>query len=304
MSWFFFSLAAAVLFTSSIVTDKFLLVGRFKKVSELTLTTAAALAGIPALVIFILVARQFPQPKTLLIGIVAGWLTLAAYQLYYIALRKSDPALIATLFQLVTVFNLVAGLLFFRERPSSLQYVGLGLITVASILISFEEKEKKWVLRQDTLLLMIAASALLTLSDIVFKDAAEQLPFIQLSVAEYTSTVLAGLLLFSLHPRTRKELASLRKGISKSIGIMELNEVFTLLGTLSVRYSLVIGPLALIQAVMGTQPFIAIVLSFLLGIFGIHLEKRKKTSAKQLIVRLVLIITAVIGAVCISGSAI
>jgi hypothetical protein len=85
---------------------------------------------------------------------------------------------------------------------------------------------------------------------------------------------------------------------------MELNEVFTLLGTLSVRYSLVIGPLALIQAVMGTQPFIAIVLSFLLGLFGIHLEKSRKTSAKQLLIRLVLIVMAVVGAVCISGSSI
>jgi hypothetical protein len=59
MGWFFYALIAATLFSGSVLTDKFLLTRYFKNVSTLTLTAAAALAGAPFLIVFILLFKLF-----------------------------------------------------------------------------------------------------------------------------------------------------------------------------------------------------------------------------------------------------
>ncbi len=301
MSWFLFALLAAVLQTSSIVTDELLLGKHFKRISELSLTAAAALAGIPLLLVFAALVDQMPSPRTFLLGIAAGWLILGAYQLYYTALRKSDASLVATLFQLVIVFNLLLGITIFREHPTTLQLTGLIAVTIAAVIISFEQREKKWKLRTDVLVLMSSASLLLSISDVVFKYAAEGSAFLTLSMAEYSSTALAGILLVFLSSKVRRELWSIRRSVRSVVGIIELNELFTLFGALAIRYALVIGPLALIQGVMGTQPFIALVLGGMLGFLGITKKKKHGQSTKELVIRIVLISLAAFGSALISG---
>ena len=305
MSWFFYALLAAFVYSCSIVTDKFLLTKQFSKISELSLTTAAALAGIPLLAIFLLFVRPFPTLKTMAFGLVAGWLLMSAYQIYYIALRKSDAALITTLFQLVLPFNFILGMVLFDERPSLLQLLGLIIIAVGSTLISLEQKQKKWRLKRDILLLMALASILISISDAVFKNAAQDLPFMTLAISEYASSVLAGLLLLAFVPRVRKELGSLRKSLRVTAGMLQLNEAFTLGGTLAIRYAIVIGPLALIQGVMGTQPLIVMILTAILTSLGIKLQlnDKKHTNRSHTILRVFAILIVCVGSVLISGAA-
>jgi drug/metabolite transporter (DMT)-like permease len=305
MSWFLYAFLAAFLYSCSIVSDTYLLTRQFKKISELSLTTAAALAGIPLLAVFLLFVRPFPTLKTMAYGLVAGWLLILAYQIYYVALRKADAALITTLFQLVLPFNFIIGVVFFDEKPTILQIVGLVIISVGSTLISLEQKEKKWKLRLDVLLLMAVASLLLSTSDAVFKNAAEDLPFMTLAISEYASSVFAGVLLYLLVPRIRKELHTLRTSFTSTFGMLQINEAFTLGGTLAIRYSLVIGPLALIQGVMGTQPLMVLLLTGALGLFGVKLygSRKKRLPFRHLVLKISAIIIVCAGSALISGAA-
>jgi len=305
MNWFFYALLAAFVYSCSIVIDKALLTRQFRSISELSLTTAAALAGIPLLAILLLFVRPLPSLHTLKFGLAAGWLLILAYQLYYIALRKADAALITTLFQLVLPFNFIIGIVFFNEKPTLLQVAGLIIITLGATLISLEQKERKWRLRTDVLLLMASASLLLSTSDAVFKNAAENIPFFTLAVSEYASSVIAGFLLFLLVPKVRRELSSLRNKLTNTLGVLEFNELLTVCGTIAIRYSLVIGPIALIQGVMGTQPLMVMLIIGMLGLFGIHMETRskKRGSLRHTMVKLVAIIFVCTGSVFISGAA-
>jgi drug/metabolite transporter (DMT)-like permease len=305
MSWFIYALLAAFLYSSSIVIDKFLLNRQLKRLSEISYTAIAALAGIPFLAVLLVFVRPLPNINTLLYGLAAGWLLMIAYQFYYMALRRSDAALVTTLFQLLLVFNFIFGVSLFNDQPSPTQIVGLVIIAVGVILISLEEKEEKWRLRGDVLLLMIGASLLLSLSDVVFKFAAEDIPFFTLAVSEYISSVIAGLLLITFIPKVRREFRSLMPSLKKSASLMELNETFMLTGTIAIRYALVIGPLALIQGVMGTQPFMVIIIVTLLSLLGIKLNAPKPKSLHPVIRRLLeisAIILVCIGSTLISGT--
>jgi drug/metabolite transporter (DMT)-like permease len=305
MSWFWYALLSATFFSASVLADKFLLTRYFKNVSVLALSAAAALAGIPFLIILAFVLKDMPSLRTLLVGLTAGWLLIGAYQIYYLALKRADTALITTLFQLILPFNFIIGITFFDERPTSLQVGGLVIVAVAAFLISLEEKEQKWVLRKDTLLLMAFASLLVSLSDTVFKFASESTPFLELAVSEYASTVLAGVLILILVPKVRKELKSLRRSAKAAGFTLGFNEALTLLGTFSLRYALVIGPLALIQGVLAAQPLITLLLTLGLGALGLKINltsgKTKRTT-KKIALELGAILLVCAGSLLLSGA--
>lgn len=305
MSWFVYALVAATFFSASVLADKFLLTRYFRRTSTITLSAAAALAGLPFLGVFLLLLGRLPNIRTFLVGLSAGWLLIAAYQIYYEALKRADTALITTLFQLILPFNFIIGVTFFDERPKLPQIAGLLIIAVSAFIISLEEKEQKWVLRKDILLLMGSASLLVSLSDAVFKFAAESTPFLELAVSEYASTVLAGILLFILVPKIRRELKSLKSSVRAAGATLSFNEALTLAGTLTLRYALVIGPLALVQGVLAAQPLITVVMVSLLGLLGVKINAPKlhiRRKALKLTMEFGAIALVLLGSLLISGA--
>lgn len=303
MSWFFYAFIAATLFSGSVLTDKFLLTRYFKNVSTLTLTAAAAIAGAPFLLLFVLLFNKIPDARTFITGLSAGWMLMAAYQIYYVALRKADTALISTLFQLILPFNFIIGITYFNEQPTSIQIAGLVIVGIASVIISLEEKEKKWSLRADTLLMMAAASMLVSLSDAVFKFGAENSSFLSLAISEYSSTLIAGVIIIILSKKVRHELKKLRKNFSQTTGVLGFNEGLSLGGTLALRYALVIGPIALVQGVLSAQPLITVILVAVLSFFGLKINgpPQKQKRVIKVVMEIGAVILVCIGSAMLSG---
>ncbi len=302
MSWFYFALLAATLYSGAIVADKLILTKYFGKVSELSLTTAAALSGIPLLIIFYLLVGKLPSLRLMMYGFVAGWLMLGAFQLYYKALNRADASLITTLFQMILPFNFIFGLWFFSESVTALQVLGLIIISISSVAISLEQKEKKWQLKSNVLLLMISASLLASLSDVVFKLGSENESFLQLSLAEYSSTVVAGIIILLVSKKVRRELRGLGKQLRGTIGFLQMNELLNLFGTLAIRFAIITGPIALVQGVMGAQPFIVLVISLIAGAFGVKSLRVKHLTRKSLMIELTAMVAVCAGSVMISGA--
>jgi drug/metabolite transporter (DMT)-like permease len=303
MGWFFYALIAATLFSGSVLTDKFLLTRYFKNVSTLTLTAAAALAGAPFLIVFILLFNKLPDARTFITGLTAGWMLMAAYQIYYVALKKADTALISTLFQLILPFNFIIGITYFNEQPKIIQIVGLVIVGVASIIISLDEKEKKWSFRADTLLMMAGASLLVSLSDAVFKFGAENSSFMSLAISEYFSTLLAGIIIIVVSKKVRRELKKLRKNISRTTGVLGFNEGLTLGGTLALRYALVIGPIALVQGVLSAQPLITVIMVAVLSFFGLKINEPRGLQKRtfKVVMEISAVILVCVGSAMLSG---
>lgn len=303
MGWFLFAFIAATLFSGSVLTDKFLLTRYFKNVSTLTLTAAAALAGTPFLIIFILLFNKIPDLRTFLTGLTAGWMLMAAYQIYYVALKKADTALISTLFQLILPFNFILGITYFNEQPSLVQIIGLVIVALASFIISLEEKERKWSFRLDVLLMMAAASLLVSLSDAVFKFGAENSSFLSLAISEYSSSLLAGIIIIALSSKVRRELKKLRKNFGRTTRVLGFNEGLTIGGTLALRYALVIGPIALVQGVLSAQPLITVILVSLLAFFGLRINEPSSIKKRSLkvIMEIGAVILVCVGSAMLSG---
>lgn len=135
MLWFWLSLFAATLYAGSNFIDKYLVAKTLKDVSTTTVSAIEAVAGLPFAFIFsILVAfyGNFPNLKTFILGSVAGWILIIAFQAYYKALRLADASIVASLFQLIIPFNYIFGLIFLNESPSVIKLTGCLAIMIRS----------------------------------------------------------------------------------------------------------------------------------------------------------------------------
>ena len=234
-------------------------------------------------------------------GFITGWLVLGAYQLYYSALRIAEASLVSTLFQFILPINYVLGLVFFNEKITLLQFLGLVIIVTSATVLAAEEREDKWVVNKKVIGLMILASLCISVSDALFKGVAEHNSYITLAITEYSSTLIAGFLLYAILPNIRKELKNLR-GTYKKLSIIAFsNEFFTTVGNFSLRYALLLGPIALVQGMMGAQPFFVLGIAALLALFFPHLRQHKKKTKKRFRTELVAMASVVIGVYLITA---
>ena len=99
----------------------------------------------------------------------------------------------------------------------------------------------------------------------------------------------------------QKELRKLRGTYKKLLILVETNEVFALLGMLALRYAITLGPIALVQGLMGAQPFVVLILVSGLAYFFPHLKQHKSKSKNRQVVELGAMAGIILGAFLITG---
>lgn len=278
MNWLTVSLFSSLFFAISSLIDKLFIDKVLSKVSAFSLVVISAIAGFPFLFFLFVFSNNLPDIRTIIFGFSAGWLVLSGTYFYYSSLRKADPALIMATFQLVLPFNYILGLIFLDEVLSVTQIVGALIVVGSSLIVSIEEKEGSWRIRHNTLFLMAFASLLISASDVVFKLGSSDSGFFTLAVAEYMGTCLAGLIIIFLNRKVNRELRYLfRYQKKKLLGISQINEAVYLTATFLFRYGITLGPIALVQVMIGVSPIFVMLLAWLVGVIIPKLSLDKLT---------------------------
>lgn len=264
--WLAASLGAAVLFSVASFIDEELLSVRLAGFSVTLLTVVASLSGAPLLLGLGIVGAStgsLPGPSSALAGLVAGWLVIAGFQCYYKALERSSAFVAGSLFQLVVPFNYVFGRVFFDERLSTDEVIGVALILCGSMALSYERTSADQVRSLSVFYWMCGASSLISISDVTFKSASIEDGFLPPAIAEYSASVLAGLVILLVGRRVRDEARSLlRRREAASVGVpAHVNEVVVLAGTLLLRYAITSASLVVVQAVLASQPLIMLAIA-------------------------------------------
>lgn len=300
MSWIQLSLLASLLFAMTSLTDKLFIDRILKNTSAISIVILSALAGLPFLFGLIVFSENLPDLRTLAYGFTAGWLVLAGTHFYFTSLRNADAAVIMGIFQLVLPFSYIFGLIFFNEQLSVLQITGALIVVGGSLAVSMEEQASGWRIKKNAVILMTLASLFISFSDVVFKLGAQESEFLPLAIAEYTGTIVAGLIVYYMSPKVHQELNYIfKKHRKKIISITQLNEAFYLSATLFFRYALLVGPIALVSAMVGTSPIFVLILGWLLGIL-VPKFRQKKSRPKDVIIKLLAMSTSCVGIILMS----
>jgi uncharacterized membrane protein len=267
--WLWISLGAALLFAISTVIDTWL-------VSKVRFSAAPAallmLSGLASLPLLAILGWAVRHDLALMDGIhaigamTAGLLAAGSLYLYYRALIAADAAVVATLFQLAVIFNLILGWTLLGEQVTAWQVLGIGLVLIASTILALQREDSgKLRLRPLVLVLMVIATALTSVSDVVFKTVALSTSFAATQFFAYTAlaVVASGICLGS--PGAREAFVRLWRGRSRAWGWASLNEIISLGGFMLANYALLLAPIALVQAAVSTQGLFLVFFGLLAG---------------------------------------
>jgi drug/metabolite transporter (DMT)-like permease len=275
------------------VLDKFLLSKRFKFASVLTFWTAVFnLLGL------VFVFWDFSwQPSNLAIvySLVSGVLFAIALQIFYVAMKTGEASHISPLTGgVIPVVSIFASYYLLGEQLSFYQIVGVILLVVGVLIISFEKSKKHsgWHIG----MLWAAIAGVFFALNYVFARAA------YMETTFSTAFVLARVgcfipvMFLLLMPKVRGEIFTKNKKEKQkeksSLWILVINKTLAALYFVGMQFSVSIASATLVNAVAGLQYAILIILVFILSKFfpKFFNEKFTKLEIAQEIFAILLII--------------
>lgn len=302
MSWFFISLAGTALFAVGNFVDKILISRYFKGGGVGALAIYSALIGIFILPFPLIFSADFFSPGLIavLIMLASGIIYLLGIIPYLYALTSDDTSTVVPVFQTIPIFSYILGFFFLDENISTNQLIGMLLIIIGSVFLSFDMSGAKIIFKAKGTLLMLISSLCIAISGFLFKFIGIDHGFLVTSFWTYTGYTLLGVFLFIVSKNYRSQfIYTLRVNNVKIISINMLNEVIAIGGKMLQNLATLLAPLALAVAVNGFQPIFVLLYGLMFTIFFPHIINEKITK-RHLVFKSFSIGVIVIGAFLIN----
>ncbi len=222
--------------------------------------------GIPVFAPFVF---DIPLSKilTLMLG---GQFYMACLYPYFRALQSDDASVAVPIFQTIPVFTFLIGYVVLGETLNTNQMIAGLIIMLAAIGIAWDLEKKS--LKIKTLLLMLITSLGFSAYTVFLRVHAPDLHWLVISYWAFAGWTVVGLAGLVVHRPTRQYIARMTRdtrGVMWVWGVLQ--EGFDNIATCALIMALALAPTAVhVTLVNGLQPFIAILLSGLVGLFVPH----------------------------------
>jgi transporter family protein len=301
-TWFYYALAAPIIWAIVNVADNFL-VSRFsekeKERSSQGLVLFSSLIGIfIAFLIWFFVKDVWnvsSLDRTLLI--LSGFLTIIWITLYFFALEIEETSSVVPWLLVVPIFGYVLGYIFLGEDLTQNQLIGSGITLLGISILSIDFSSEKRRVKTKPIFYMLLAGITIALSGILFKYVTVEGDFWVSSFWEYVGLGMSGVLIYLLMPHYRKSFHLMHKKGGQTIFTINLiNEFMSISGNLLSNYALLLAPVTMVYLVGSFQPAIVLFLT-ILGTKFFPKIVREDISRKVLIPKLVAIAITVLGSI-------
>jgi uncharacterized membrane protein len=292
--WIQYALFSSFLWAIVHVLDEHCVDNIFSKPWLGVITSSGISAGIFLLVPFVNMPIVIPQWDVLIVCMFTGMVIQLSQVYYFRALDSSDSGTVAAYWNLTPTFLPVISYWLFGYIITGNNYIGIGLLLVASIgLCVIDKFESKW----DTLYLMSIAASLQTGVVLLEKYIFDRSQFFGAFLAISMSICLTGL--FSLGMReVRVSLVKDLPKIKKALPIFVIIELVNWLALYTGQSAVKMGVPSLVSAIEASIPAFAFAIS--LTVMGlshkIDAEIKRKLPIKWAMVGLMMTGVWLIGA--------
>jgi drug/metabolite transporter (DMT)-like permease len=266
MTWLWLTLGAQFLFSVGAHVDKYLLSKYFKGAAPGSLILFSALFSFVVLPVLAWVNPAVlsispPHAGILLLG---GALNITGVILSLYAMQEDEASVVATLFQMIPVFNYVLAYVVLGETLTLVQVAAAVLIMAGAVVVSLDLSRPKIAVKRSVFLRMALASLFIAANSVLFKRVALSEDFWVSTFWSYLSLALVGVVLFALVRTYRRQfLRTLRLNSAPVVGLNVFNESIAAVGYVMISYATLLVPVALVSVMSGFQPLMV----FLIGVF-------------------------------------
>lgn len=298
MYWLIYAFSGPVLWALSTHIDKYLVERYFKQGSVAVLMVFTAIIGALALPFV-----WFFQPdvvaldhESMAVIAVSGILYMSAIYFYLQALQTEEASTIAPFFQAAGVFGLILGYFVLGEQISYSQISGVLLVIAGSVILSLRFGQGAGHVKKQLVILMLLCALTISLSSLIFKFFAVREEFWTTIFWNFFGQALFGVILM-LVAKNRKQFSEMvhtNAGALLSVNIT--NELINLGGNLGVRYTLLLAPLGVVQAISSTTSFFVLFFGVILSLFFPKLAREEISigSLTQKIIATTLVVAGVL----------
>jgi uncharacterized membrane protein len=301
MYWLIYAFSGPVLWALSTHIDKYLVERYFKQGSVAVLMVFTAIIGALALPFVWLFQPGVValDHESMVVIATSGILYMSAIYFYLQALQTEEASTIAPFFQAAGVFGLILGYFILGEQISYSQIIGVLLIIAGSIILSLRFGQGTSHVKKKLVILMLLCALLISLSSLIFKFFAVRDDFWTTTFWNFFGQALFGVILMLAAENRRQFSEMIHANARALLSVNITNELINLGGNLGVRYTLLLAPLGVVQAISSTTSFFVLFFGVILSLFFPNLA-REEISIGSLMQKIIATTLVVAGVLLIS----
>ncbi len=277
MEWMIFALLAPALWTIPIIIDKFLL-DKFVKdpISYSIVMELLWLVFIFGVIIAKPISIAFPL---MILGILAGMIGMGGYFIYCKVIQIEEVSRVISLTYVSSLFTAFFAFFIFREIFTFQKYLGILLIVIGAISLSYRRKTRRKIKKRLSILrnLPIIPSLALILVMSLFGSLVSILDkyvlfsvdywslFVWIALGELVITSLV-LLKSGVRKNLQKTLRNLKIN-KKFFAFAFITEILAFFGLIASLIAISLGPVSLVSALSAVCPLYLLFGTILLSIF-------------------------------------
>ena len=293
--WFFVALLSPALFALVTLADDNL-VRKVYKSPEFGAIVSGFFALIP-LLILPFYPIVFPPVSIMLLAILAGFLTINYYLLYFKALMVESPSIVITLFQMSRAIVPFLAYIFLGELLSKGEYLGFFMIFTAAVGISAVDI-KKFRLSKAFPLIVVAATITAVIA-ILDKTVYQHVRFWDGYIFFCLGMGLGAFTLTRVTTEGKKFYGQFFSKFKSFILLFLITELLNIGAEMSLGYAISQGPVSLVKVIEGIQPFF--VLFFALLLYPFLPQYFREASEKHLMRKILFMLVMLLGLYIISA---
>jgi uncharacterized membrane protein len=258
---------------------------------------ATELPVLLVLLVFTNVSAAFPWVA---LGIVAGLSHYLGLFLYFKAMMIEEASRVISLFYIGPIFTLILAATVLKENLTSSMYIGVILLVLGAISISYKRVEGKGTMVSPALGLLLLCSFTLSIYEILTKYVLGSFDLISFFFWEFVGFVIAASLTFS-YPRIRQSFLTSVKAMSRPVLFWRFVNTYMSLTALVLYFAAMsVGLASLVSGATSFEPLFVLVFAVLFSLFIPQVFK-EDIGKGALIVKAVAVTLIVAGAWLIAG---
>lgn len=273
MEWFILTLIASMIWPFGNIVDKIFLTKHVKNPFSYQILCGLT-NGLVALLFPFFIPISFAFPWFIL-SIICGLMGWAVFLLYNKAVMTEEISRVVPLMYLSAILILPLAIIFLNEVFVLSKYIGVILLVLGAILISYKKINNKKSKISSVVKLILLFNFLIAFYDVFLKYIIGFIDYWSLLFWTNTGAMLGGLLLVSVSRIRKNFLNNMKKLGRRGLVFRYLGVSAYYLGIIPYYIALSIGPVSLITGVNSVQPFFVFLYATIISLFTPKMIREK-----------------------------
>jgi len=289
--WFLYVISAVLIWGINSIVDKVMLTKYLNSFSYLLLFIPASVILLIGTLLFVPINFN---PTPFYFAFFGGAIAVIGYYLYAIVMKKEEASRVAALTSLYPAFVAVLAAFIVNELFSLQTYVGIAIMILGAVLISYKRVSLKKMIPLTIILIIIGTNFAYAFEQTISKFSLEFYTLWQF-FAIYTAGRIFMVLPSMAVPSFCKNFVRELKSLNRNIYILlAFSSTFWLLGVIFFFYAASLGPITLVSTISITSPFVTLLAVLVISKFWPKILK-EEIDRKTVSLKLVAIVLIFLG---------